>query len=167
MCGLPEAHADYAYELFPVCRRLAVSSADISSSLALITQNGRSNSNPARAQHAARNLCRGARMPSIAACDAGSPCIVERSEYAQTQVDSRRAPRARPASRLTLAPRAWHRPQKARTAPVGGRRPQPQPVSRPLWPHVKRCSTACGGRLRSCAQISIRSLWQMRSWRQS
>src|SRR5262249_14430531 len=41
-------------------------------------------------------------------------------------IDSRRAPRAREAPLLTLAPRARHRPAQARTTPVGGFGHQPQ-----------------------------------------
>src|SRR5262249_6378905 len=40
---------------------------------------------------------------------------------AQTQINPRRAPGARPSPLRALAKSAWHRPEEARTAPVAGR----------------------------------------------
>jgi hypothetical protein len=112
----------------------------------------------------------------ISRCHAGDVRFraIERS-FDANPINPRRAPRARPPSRLTLAPGAWHRPAQARRAPVaglghfpqhlgtgGGRKPVSRQPWRRQWPHARRCSIAWLGRLRSCAPISTRWLWQTR-----
>jgi hypothetical protein len=98
-----------------------------------------------------------------------------------SSLDSRRAPRTRPAPLRALAPRAWHRPQEAHRKAVAGFGHQPQhtpitgdgrrPVSRPRWrtqrPHARLCSIGWPGRLRACASALRRRRRSMWLWRQS